>query len=82
MPSALAFDTEEEIPHFLSTLLLKRSRENRFGFWCIEEISGKHVYSYMHNAEMQLINPAYFERVSRALIIECDNFEQEISQLK
>jgi len=75
VPSIAGFDSEDSIPHFLSTLLLKRSSENKIGFWCIEKIGGKHVYSCMHNAEMQLIDSNYFARVVRALISECDDFE-------
>ena len=75
VPSMAAFDSEDNIPHFLSTLLLKRSAERKIGFWCIEEIGGKHVYSHMHNAEMQFIDSNYFAKVVRALINECDDFE-------
>ena len=55
--------------------MLKRSSQRKLGFWCIEEIGSKHVYSCMHNAEMQLIDSDYFGRVVRALISECDDFE-------
>lgn len=75
VPSMAGFESEEQIPHFLSTLLLKRSAEKKIGFWCIESIGGKHVYSCMHNAEMQLIDHNYFAQVVRALINECDDFE-------
>ena len=75
VPSMAVFDSENDIPHFLSTLLLKRSSENKIGFWCIEQIGGKHVYTCMHNAEMELIDSNYFTKVVRALIRECDNFE-------
>ncbi len=75
VPSMAQFDSDDNIPHFLSTLLLKRSSENKFGFWCIEQIGGKQVYSYMHNAEMQLIDSGYFANVVRALVTECDDFE-------
>lgn len=74
--SMAAFDSEDNIPHFLSTLLLQWSTDYKMGFWCIENIGEKHVYSVMHNAEMQLINNTYFERVVRKLISECDKFEE------
>ncbi len=79
--SMAAFDSEDDIPHFLSTLLLKRSAEKKIGFWCIEKIGGKHVYSCMHNAEMQLIDSNYFAKVVRALINECDDFEGTLIQI-
>lgn len=75
VPSMAIFDSEDNIPHYLSTLLLKRSSERKIGFWCIEKISGKLVYSCMHNAEMQLIDSNYFAKVVRALVNECDDFE-------
>ncbi|MCS6872348.1 MAG: hypothetical protein RML95_03300 [Anaerolineae bacterium] len=75
VPSMAQFDSEDRIPHYLSTVLLKRSAQNKIGFWCIEQISGRHVFSYMHNAEMSLINVQYFERVVNALVTECDTFE-------
>ncbi len=81
VPSIARFDSEDDIPHFLSTLLLKRSSEQKVGFWCIEQIAGKHVYSYMHNAEMQLIDSNYFAKVVRALINECDHFEGILLQI-
>jgi hypothetical protein len=79
VPSGFAFDNVNEVPHFFSTMLLKRSREKKVGFWCIEEIGDKQVYSCMHNAEMQLIDSKYFAMVVRALINECDEFEQYVS---
>ena len=81
VPSMAAFDSEEDIPDFLSTLLLKRNSEKKIGFWCIEITGGKHVYSCMHNAEMQLINQNYFMKVVRALINECDEFEETLKQM-
>lgn len=79
VPSGFAFDTVSDIPHFYSTMLLKRSRVKKFGFWCIEEIGEKQVYSCMHNAEMQLIDSKYFASVIRALIDECDEFESYVN---
>jgi hypothetical protein len=75
VPSMAQFDSEERIPHYLSTVLLKRSAQNKIGFWCIEQIGGRFVFSCMHNAEMSLINVEYFQKVVSALITECDTFE-------
>jgi hypothetical protein len=75
VPSMAQFDSEERIPHYLSTVLLKRSAQNKIGFWCIEQIGGRFVFSCMHNAEMALINVEYFQKVVSALITECDTFE-------
>jgi hypothetical protein len=81
VPSMAAFDSEDDIPHFLSTLLLKRSSEKKIGFWCIEKIKTKFVYSCMHNAEMQLMDSNYFAKVVRALINECDDFEGTLLEI-
>lgn len=80
VPSALMVDRLEDIPHELSTKLLQRSSETKIGFWCIEEIGDNYVYSYMHNAEIQLINLEYFANVVQTLIIECEEFEQQLGQ--
>jgi len=79
--SMAAFDSEEDVPHILSTMLLKRSAQLKIGFWCIEEIGGKQVYSCMHNAEMELLNSDFFANVVTALIKECDDFEDVIKQI-
>ncbi len=77
-PSAVAFDSVDEIPHLGSTLLLMKSRTKKIGFWCIEEINNRQTYSYMHNAELSLIDSEYFAKVVRALIRECDAFEESL----
>jgi hypothetical protein len=69
------FPSEDKIPHYLSTLLLKQNAQKKIGFWCIEEIGGDHVFSYMHNAELELIDSNYFGRVVRAVIKQCDDLE-------
>lgn len=81
VPSALAFDSDDDVPHRLSTLLLRRNAERKIGFWCVEDINQRVVFSCMHNAEMQLLDGAYFASVVRALINECDDFEDTISKM-
>ncbi len=81
VPSAIMFNSEDEIPHYLSTILLKRNAQRKVGFWCIEEIQNRQVFSCMHNAEMQLIDSKYFRTVIVALIEECDEFEQIIARM-
>jgi hypothetical protein len=81
VPSAAGFPSQDSIPHMLSTLLLQKNTKNRFGFWCIEEIGGKQVYSYMHNAELQLLTAEYFGRVVAVLVNECDAFEATLMKM-
>ena len=81
VPSALSFASVDDVPHYLSTLLLQRNRQPKVGFWCIEEISGKQVFSCMHNAELKLIDSSYFGRVINALVTECDDFEEVLEDM-
>ncbi len=81
VPSVARFDDEEAIPHRLSTLLLRRSSEQKVGFWCIEEIRGRFIFSFMHNAEISLMTPEYFGMIVRALIVECDDFEGLLEEM-
>ncbi len=81
VPSLLSYDSDSEIPHYLSTLLLQRNASQKYGFWCIEKVGGKYIFSYMHNAEIQLIDVEYFGKVVRALLNECDEFEGTILKM-
>jgi hypothetical protein len=81
VPSAAGFPSQDSIPHMLSTLLLKKNTKNSFGFWCIMEIGEKQVYTYMHNAELQLLTPEYFRRVVVTLVNECDEFEAKLMEM-
>lgn len=78
VPSMAMFEDLDDIPHYLSTTLLQRNASKKIGFWCIEIIGDNYVYSYMHNAELQLITPDYFGAVVRELVAECEAFEQEL----
>jgi hypothetical protein len=75
VPSMAIFNREEDLPGLLSNILLQRNSQRKVGFWCVEKIGGKYVYSCMHNAEMSLLDRNYFETVVRALVKECDDFE-------
>lgn len=81
VPSMAAFDSEDSVPHFISTLLLKRNSSRKFGFWSIEEIGGKHVFSAMHNAELELMDAPYFQKIVTALVSDCDEFETMLINL-
>lgn len=80
-PSGACFDSQDDIPHLLSTILLERNARNKIGFWCIETIGSRLVFSYMHNAELRLIDSQFFARIIRALIQECDEFEGALLQM-
>lgn len=79
-PSGIKFSSREDVPGWMSTLLLKENSDYPVGFWCIEELEGKQVFSVMHNAEMSLIDFEYFGRVVMKLISECDKFEGAVTR--
>jgi hypothetical protein len=75
VPSFIVYSSEEEIPDALSTLLLRRNAQKKIGFWCINQMQGKFVYTCMHNAELKLLDSLYFAVIIQSLIEECDNIE-------
>lgn len=79
-PSGLKFDDFNEIPHAFSSHLLIENCKYKFGFWCIEEINDKKVFSIMHNAEISLMNVNYFIKIIDNLVKKCDEFEQAAEQ--
>ncbi len=80
-PSGIKFDETDDFPHGLSTFLMQKNSEFRIGFWCIEKLTGKQVFSIMHNAEISLINIEYFGKVVFRLIQQCDDFEQAVESM-
>ncbi|MBZ8179745.1 MAG: hypothetical protein SAL07_05030 [Oscillatoria sp. PMC 1051.18] len=78
VPSGVKFDSRDEIPGWMSTLLIAENSNYKIGFWCLETISGRQTFSIMHNAEISLIDVPYFQKVVIQLINECDKFEQAV----
>jgi hypothetical protein len=81
VPSGLKFYSLEDVPGWMSTMLLSRNSQFKLGFWCIEKISNQQVFSMMHNAEISLINVDYFRQVVLKLVNDCDEFEGSISRV-
>ncbi len=81
VPSIYHFESTDDIPHFISTILMQKNSTKKIGFWCIEEISDEQYYSVMHNAEIELMNEDYFAQVVRTLINDCDDFETTIEKM-
>lgn len=79
--SAFVIDSEEEIPHALSTALLQKNSQYKLGAWCVEKISDKYVYSIMHNCDVQLLDKDNFVQIVTSLITECDEFEGALLEL-
>jgi 8-oxo-dGTP pyrophosphatase MutT (NUDIX family) len=70
------FDAETEVPGELSTNLLLRNARKKVGFWCIDKIKGKFVYSFMHNAELKLLDGQQFFDIISGLIAESEAIEE------
>ncbi len=81
VPSLAVFDAEDKIPHYLSTILLKRGALRKIGYWCIVEIEGKQVYAVMHNADLPHLDAETFGDLVRALVSECDDFEETLVKM-
>lgn len=79
-PSGLKFDSFDYIPHQLSSFLLKENSQYKIGFWSIEELSQRQVFSIMHNSEISLLDVNYFVSIVQVLIDRCDKFEQAAEQ--
>lgn len=80
-PSGVKFKNLDAIPHSISTFLLQQNARFKIGFWSIEEIGNKQVFSIMHNAEMSLIDVNYFQDIVIAIIAKCDEFENTMEQV-
>jgi hypothetical protein len=75
VPSFAAFDTLEKVPHFISSSLLQLNAKMKIGFWCMETIGDKLVYTYMHNAKMSQIDETIFNDIVTTLVQRVDEFE-------
>lgn len=78
VPSSKIFESEDALPGPLSTNLLLRNSKKKIGFWCIDRIRGKFVYSYMHNAELKLVDSQQFFTIVSGLITESEAIEELI----
>jgi hypothetical protein len=81
VPSFAAFDSLESVPHFISSTLLQVNAKTKIGFWCLEPIGNKLVYSYMHNAHMHLVNEKLFVEIVMTLIQRVDEFENLLMKM-
>jgi 8-oxo-dGTP pyrophosphatase MutT (NUDIX family) len=81
LPGFAAFDTEEELHNILSTQLLMRNARKKVGFWCIDKIKEKSVYSFMHNAELKLLDSQHFFDIVSGLAAESEALEELIIEI-
>lgn len=81
VPSAASFESEEDIPHEASTILLQRNSQLKLGFWCMEEIEDEWCYEIMHNESFEELDEENFAEIVEALINECDEFEGILEEM-
>lgn len=81
LPGFTGFDSEEDIPNAFSTNLLQRNAKKKIGFWCIDKIKGKFVYSFMHNAELKLLDGQHFFNIVSGLIAESEAIEELMEEV-
>jgi 8-oxo-dGTP pyrophosphatase MutT (NUDIX family) len=78
LPGYTTFDSAEELPGVFSTSLLLRNARKKVGFWCIDKLKEKFVYSFMHNAELKLLDGRHFFNIVSGLIAESEAIEEII----
>ncbi|MEI8131701.1 MAG: hypothetical protein WCG34_04660 [Leptolinea sp.] len=75
VPSFAAFDSLENVPHLISTTLLQINAKTKMGFWCLEQIGERIVYTFMHNASMENVTEHLFGEIVSSLIQRVEEFE-------
>ena len=75
VPSSAAYASLDEIPDGLAAALLKRNDDLATGFWALEQIQDKWVFSVMRNEELARLHSENFGAIVNALVTEADRFE-------
>jgi hypothetical protein len=75
VPSFAAFESMDKVPHFISSSLLQINAKTKIGFWCLEQIGEKLVYTFMHNASISHLDEELFSEIVTTLIQRVDEFE-------
>ena len=78
VPSALVFETVDDVPRDLAVTCLRRSARTKVGFWCLEQIEGKQAFSFMWNLQLRHLDAPTFGDVVRALVVGCDELESDL----
>ncbi|HEX7557432.1 MAG TPA: hypothetical protein VF338_12460 [Leptolinea sp.] len=81
IPSFAAFDSMENVPHYISTSLLQINAKTKIGFWCLEQIGDKLVYTYMQNASISNLTEELFKEIVVAIIQRVDEFENLLMKM-
>jgi len=81
VPSFAAFDSLENVPHLISSTLLQINAKTKLGFWCLEQIGERIVYTYMHNASMENVTEYIFGEIVTSLIQRVEEFESLLEKI-
>lgn len=77
--SEAGFASEDDIPHEVSTQLLKRNLLLDVGAWVVEEWGDEWYYSVVYPTNIESLEPMEYEDIQDivdALIEECDEFNE------
>ncbi len=80
-PSMLVVDNPSEIPSAIMIYVLKENSKAKRGFWCVEEIQGKHVLEYMHNLPEAIITPDEFYQTCWGIVKQVDALEDMLRDI-
>ncbi|HPH94595.1 MAG TPA: hypothetical protein PKW33_10200 [Anaerolineaceae bacterium] len=79
IPSAAIFESEDDIAHEASSLLLKRNANRNYGYWALEEIEEKWCFSFMFMTDLEVLEASESEAIGQIVDImvdECGQFDQ------
>ena len=77
--SDAGFASEDDIPHEVSTQLLKRNLLLDIGAWVVEAWGDEWYYSVVYSTNIEALEPMEYEEIQGivdALIEECDEFNE------
>jgi len=81
VPSFAAFDSLEDVPHLISSTLLQINAKTKIGFWCLEQIGNRFVYTYMHNTVMENVTTESFGEIVSSIIERVEEFESLLTKI-
>jgi 8-oxo-dGTP pyrophosphatase MutT (NUDIX family) len=68
-------ESEDPVNTF-ATMLLRLNSQNKTGFWCMEQVKDKAVYSLTSSVPLKLLDSYHFAEIIEGLIAECDALDE------
>lgn len=65
----------------IATTLLRLNAQSRTGFWCVEQIKNRAVYSFANSVQLKLLDGRHFVESVVGLIEESDAIEETIANV-